>query len=74
MWIIIPFITVTHTVHVPCWRLWFVVAASDVRTGMELEAYKQNPAKDRLLYTGHFIVVLQNTSVAVSQKIAIFNP
>jgi hypothetical protein len=63
----LPQPAVAHTVHVPWLRLWSVVAASNVRAGMELEAYRQNPAKDRLLYTVHFIVVLQNTSVAVSQ-------
>jgi hypothetical protein len=64
----LPQSAVTHTVHVPWRRLRFVVAPGYVRAEMELEAYKQNPAKERLLYTGHFIVVLLNTAIAVSQK------
>jgi hypothetical protein len=41
---------------------------------MELEAYKQKHLEDGLLYTGHFIVVLQSTSRLSLAKTAIFNP
>jgi hypothetical protein len=51
-----------------------VAALFKVRTAMELEAYKQKHLEDGLLYTGHFIVVLQSTSRLSLAKIAIFNP
>lgn len=64
-------ITVTH-----CTRTMSsaAVAVVNVQTAMELEAYREKPAKDRSLYTSHFIVVLQSTSRLSPAKIAIFSP